>query len=206
SKVQILIPFLPFSLQKLKQELEILMQKGYSRVKSSEEIFRIDELIADEKLLKKIKSAAENYLLIDRVVIQHNDEDLQKRISDSVQTAFFEGHGDCIIEHIGHEMKSFNNRFETDGIKFEEPNPHFFNFNSPFGACKTCEGFGTVLGVDADLVFPDKNLSVYDGAIAPWKGDKMSEWSIQLVKNAIKFDFPIHRSYKYLTDAEKELL
>ncbi len=206
SKVQILIPFMPFSLQKLKQELEILMQKGYSRVKSSEEIFRIDELIANEKLLKKIKNASENYLLIDRVVIQHNDEDLQKRIADSVLTAFFEGHGDCVIEHIGHEMKTFNNRFETDGMKFEEPNPHFFNFNSPFGACKTCEGFGTILGVDPDLVVPDKNLSVYDGAIAPWKGDKMSEWSIQLVKNAIKFDFPIHRSYKFLTEEEKNLL
>jgi excinuclease ABC subunit A len=207
SKVQILIPFKPLNTSTLKQELELLMQKGYSRIKAGKDLFRIDEALTDDKTLDNILNEKEIFLLIDRVVVKQGDEDLEKRIADSVQTAFFESHGDCIIEQIGKKkLHYFNNRFEVDGLKFEEPNQHFFNFNSPFGACKTCEGFGSVLGVDIDLVIPDKNLSVYEGAIAPWRSDKMKEWGDVLIKNALKFDFPIHRSYKFLTEEEQQVL
>jgi excinuclease ABC subunit A len=207
SKVQILIPFKPLNTSTLKQELELLMQKGYSRIKAGKDLFRIDEALTDDKTLDNILNEKEIFLLIDRVVVKQGDEDLEKRIADSVQTAFFESHGDCIIEQIGKKkLHYFNNRFEVDGLKFEEPNQHFFNFNSPFGACKTCEGFGSVLGVDLDLVIPDKNLSVYEGAIAPWRSDKMKEWGDVLIKNALKFDFPIHRSYKFLTEEEQQVL
>ncbi len=207
SKVQILIPFKPLNTSTLKQELELLMQKGYSRIKAGKDLFRIDDALTDDKTLDNILNEKDIFLLIDRVVVKQGDEDLEKRIADSVQTAFYESHGDCVIEQIGKKkLQYFNNRFEADGLKFEEPNQHFFNFNSPFGACKTCEGFGSVLGVDPDLVVPDKNLSIYEGAIAPWRSDKMKEWGDHLIKNAMKFDFPIHRSYKFLTEEEQQVL
>lgn len=207
SKVQILIPFKPLNTSTLKQELELLMQKGYSRIKAGKDLFRIDDALTDDAALNNILNEKDIFLLIDRVVVKQGDEDLEKRIADSVQTAFYESHGDCVIEQIGKKkLQYFNNRFEADGLKFEEPNQHFFNFNSPFGACKTCEGFGSVLGVDPDLVVPDKNLSIYEGAIAPWRSDKMKEWGDHLIKNAMKFDFPIHRSYKFLTEEEQQVL
>jgi len=206
SKVQILVPFSPIKKSALKTELELLMQKGFTRLQAEHELLRIDEVIADTKKINSLKDVHQLFILIDRIVTKKDDEDMQKRIADSVQTAFYESHGDCYVEWLEHGTRHFSNRFELDGIKFEEPNQHFFNFNSPFGACKTCEGFGTILGVDPDLVIPDKNLSVYDGAVAPWRSDKMKEWGDKLVKTAIKFDFPIHRSYKFLTEEEQQLL
>jgi excinuclease ABC subunit A len=115
-----------------------------------------------------------------------------------VQTAFFEGHGDCVV-YLENEKFNFSDRFELDGITFTEPSINLFSFNNPFGACTTCEGFGKVLGIDEDLVIPDKSLSIYEGAIAPWRGEVMSEWAKPLIKNGIKFDFPIHRPYSDLT-------
>lgn len=207
TKVHILVPFKPFDIKKFKLELELILQKGYSRLKTGKEIIRIDEILTDNTILEKVIAEGVWYLLIDRIVVQQNDEDLQKRIADSIQTAFSESNGDCFIEEVGKKkLQAFSNRFELDGVKFEEPSQHFFNFNSPFGACKTCEGFGTILGLDPDLIVPDKNLSIYDGAIAPWRGDKMSEWGDALIKNSIKFDFPIHRSYKYLTEEEQNIV
>ncbi|TSA50318.1 MAG: excinuclease ABC subunit A [Sphingobacteriales bacterium] len=188
----------------LKQELNILNQKGFARIISEKEVYKIEELLADEAQLKTLKGKSFQ-LVVDRIVWKKDDEDLQSRISDSVGVAFFEGHGDCIIFYDGKEKK-FSNKFELDGILFEEPTPHLFSFNNPYGACRRCEGFGSVIGVDENLVIPDKNKSVYEGAIAPWKGEKMGEWLTLLIKSAHKFDFPVHRSIRELTAAEKKLL
>src|SRR5690606_39138732 len=133
------------------------------------------------------------------------EEDTIHRIADSVQTAFFEGKGQCTIEIDGQRL-DFSDKFELDGMTFEEPSPNFFSFNNPFGACKRCEGYGKIIGIDPDLVVPDKSKSVYDGAIAPWRGEKMGAWLNQLVRNALKFDFPIHRAYSDLTPEQQALL
>lgn len=191
----------------LKKELELLVQKGFTRIHSNGQTHKIEECLENKATLKTLSDAHTVEILIDRIEVKHDDEELAHRVADSVQTAFFEGHGECTLEKMDDGKRtSFSNKFELDGIRFEEPSPNFFNFNNPYGACTKCEGFGTVMGIDEDLVVPDKNLSVYDGAIACWKGEKMSEWLTPLVKNAIKFDFPIHRSYNQLSKKEKQLL
>ena len=135
------------------------------------------------------------------------DEDNLYRFSDSVQTAFSEGDGTCRVDVIGKESRVFSDKFELDGIVFEEPSVNLFTFNNPYGACRRCDGFGKVLGIDPDLVIPDKNLSVFEGAIMPWRSEKMNQEFLKpLLKNGIRFDFPIHRPYKDLTHAEQELL
>ncbi|MDX5346294.1 MAG: excinuclease ABC subunit UvrA, partial [Hymenobacteraceae bacterium] len=200
-RVMILAPLLRDVERPLAKELDLLMQKGYSRLFAAGETIFIEELLEQEK--PQLPEPA--YILIDRAVVQHGDEDLQFRIADSVQTAFYEGHGECRLWMDGEE-RMFSDRFELDGMTFEEPSVNFFSFNNPYGACQTCEGFGHVLGIDPDLVIPDKSLTVYEGAVAPWRTDKMNEWLQPLLKNGIRFDFPIHRPYEELTDAEKELL
>jgi excinuclease ABC subunit A len=148
--------------------------------------------------------------LIDRFAIIKDDEDFQNRLADSVQTAFFEGHGECLIHVVnddgGFTQTQFNNKFELDGITFEEPSPNFFSFNNPYGACKTCEGFGSVIGIDEDLVVPDKGLSIFEDAIVPWKGEKMSEWKAAFIKLSNKSKFPIHKPYHELTSDQKDYL
>lgn len=208
TKVQVLIPMAHHDKANLEKELQLLVQKGYSRVADEKVVYRIEELLEDKALYKVYKEKETKYVLIDRLVVKHgeDEDETRMRISDSAQTAFFESLGTCVVEVLGKGKREFNNLFELDGIRFEEPTPHFFNFNSPFGACKTCEGFGSVMGIDEDLVVPDKNMSVYEGAIAPWRGEKMGEWLQPLVKKALDMDFPIHRSYKFLTDEEKQLL
>jgi excinuclease ABC subunit A len=186
----------------LKEELNILLSKGYNRVVVDGQTVEIEELLAGESL----NPNAEYLILIDRVVVKHNDEASQYRISDSVQTAFFEGESVCLTEIVGGARNTFSDKFELDGITFEEPSANLFSFNNPYGACKRCEGFGKILGIDPELVIPDKSLSVYEGAIAPWRTDKMSEWLKPLLSNGIRFDFPIHRPYKDLSQAEKDLL
>lgn len=192
----------------LKKELELLIQKGFTRIHSSGQTYKIEECLENKNTLKELSSSKRVEILIDRVAVKRDDEELNHRIADSVATAFFEGHGECVIEMADEPRKreTFTNRFELDGMKFEEPAPNFFNFNNPYGACPKCEGFGTVMGIDEDLVVPDKNLSVYEGAIACWRGDKMSKWQQELVMAALKFDFPVHRSYKHLTKVEKQLV
>ena len=189
------------------EELKILMQKGFSRVEANGKAILIEDLL--EKDIEALERLSFN-ILIDRNTVKKGDEDNEYRIADSVQTAFFEGHGYCIVELFpkGKDSirKVFSDRFELDDIKFEEPSVNLFSFNNPYGACRTCEGFGKVLGIDEDLVIPDKNLSVYEGAIAPWKSETMKKWLEPLLKNGIRFDFPIHRSYYELTDKEKEVL
>lgn len=190
--------------KKLSDELNLLLQKGFTRVKLNNEIAKAEDLLNNKEVLKQKHHSL--LVLVDRLVVAHSDEDLSSRAADSVQTGFSEGHGECIIQFGDSETRAFSNKFEADGILFEEPNPNFFNFNNPYGACKTCEGFGAVMGIDEDLVFPDKDLSVYEGAVSPWKGEKMSEWAEPLIKKGILFDFPIHRSYRDLEEAHKQLL
>lgn len=205
--------------RKLEDELSLLLSKGFARILINGEVTFIEELLNpaaadpdDKGTVKKKKPAkgkkvneADYEVLIDRAVANPSDEDLTFRLSDSVQTAFFEGHGDCVI-YSENQKTHFSDRFELDGITFTEPSINLFSFNNPFGACQTCEGFGKILGIDEDLVIPDKSLSVYEGAIAPWRGEVMSEWARPLIKNGIKFDFPIHRSYVELSQKERDLL
>ncbi|WP_304066303.1 excinuclease ABC subunit UvrA [Pedobacter glucosidilyticus] len=203
--VTILCPLHPHNNRTLKEELAVLLQKGFARVVFKGEIKKV-ETILEDKAIKNEYLTDENaiLILIDRVVTNQEDETLS-RIADSVQTAFFEGKGDCFVDY-DDDRKHFTDRFELDGIKFEEPTPNFFSFNNPYGACPKCEGYGKVIGIDEDLVIPDKSKSIYDGAIAPWRGEKMREWLDKLIKNASKFDFPIHRSVSQLTVAERKLL
>ncbi|TGE26220.1 excinuclease ABC subunit UvrA [Hymenobacter metallicola] len=203
ARATILAPLLPSEEGRpMSKELDLLLQKGYSRVViNGDETAFIEDLIGEGK--PEVKG--EVYIMIDRAVIRPGDEDLQFRLSDSVQTAFFEGHGTCLVR-LDNETRTFSDRFELDGMVFEEPNVNFFSFNNPYGACQTCEGFGSVLGIDEDLVIPDKSLTVYEGAIAPWRTDKQSEWLKPLLKNGIRFDFPIHRPYNELSEAERTLL
>ena len=155
------------------------------------------------------------YLLIDRIVAKPFDEDDLHRLADSVQTAFYESEGDCILELTYPEdnkqsgkptIQQFNSRFEADGIIFEEPTPNLFSYNNPFGACPVCEGFGQVLGIDPDLVIPDKRISVYEGAVVAWRGEKMSKLQADFIRTAAKFEFPIHKPVMDLTDEEYDLL
>lgn len=203
AKLHVLCKYNLDTKQPIATPLNTLLQKGFARLVVDGEVHFIDDLLADEKLVKKAKTLE---ILIDRNVLDKTDEDRLYRLADSVQTAFYEGNGYCSVEILGKEKRSFTDRFEMDGIEFEEPSLNLFSFNNPYGACKTCEGFGKVLGLDEDLVIPNKNLSVFEGAIAPWKGEKMSEYLEPLIKNGIRFDFPIHRAYYDLSDKEKQLL
>lgn len=188
----------------LREQLDILMKEGFSRVDVGEQFYRIDELIDQQQL----PPSEEVLLVIDRLSCSP-DKATVNRLSDSVQTAFLEGNGECIVRFWGEEgMESFtfSNRFEADGITFEEPTEMMFNFNSPMGACPKCEGFGKVMGIDESLVIPDKSLSLQEECVQCWRGEKMSEWRREFAHNAYKVDFPIHRAYYDLTEEEKELL
>ena len=187
----------------LRSKCKVLLQQGFSRVMVDGKIIRIEEALEREACKYK-----ELFLVVDRITIQPDDEDLGNRLADSIQTAFFESHGDCIVEYSNGEIRRhhYSSKFEADGITFEEPSVNFFSFNNPYGACKHCEGFGSVIGIDEDLVVPNKSLSIYDETIACWRGEKMSEWKNELVMNAYKFDFPIHKPYYELTSKQKKLL
>jgi excinuclease ABC subunit A len=190
--------------RKVQDELNLLLSKGFARVLIDGEPKFIEELLTEKK-----KAATKDLrieILIDRAAVNPTDEDTVFRLSDSVQTAFYEGHDECIIYAEGRKPMHFSDRFELDGMKFTEPSVNFFSFNNPYGACRTCEGFGKVLGIDEDLVIPDKSLSVYEGAVAPWRSEVMGEWQKPLLKHGIKFDFPIHRPYHELSQQEKDLL
>ena len=206
-KVLILAPLISQTERTLKDECQLLIQKGYTRLKFEAEIIDLEELVEDANQLKSLsKKPTEIAILVDRLISQPDDEETIFRLGDSVQTAYFEGEGVCWIEIDGQKRKIFSNKFELDGIAFEEPSLNLFSFNNPYGACKNCEGYGKVLGLDPDLVIPDHDLSVYEGAIAPWRSERMSEWLHPLLRNGIHFDFPIHRPYKDLSDSEKKIL
>lgn len=178
--------------------INILIQQGFARLKVKDRIIRIEDFDLNSK---------EDFLLVvDRIVVQ-KDEDFLNRVADSVQTAFYEGKGTCIIEDIAqHKSHHFSNKFEKDGITFLEPNVHFFSFNNPYGACPKCEGYGNVIGIDDDLVIPNTGLSIYDDAIYPWKTDSFKTWKEDLILNAYKFNFPIHKPVFELTEEQYDLL
>lgn len=197
-------PLIPLNDRKLKEELSLLLQKGFVRVRFKDELHKIEALIDDKSVKNNNFKANEVQIVVDRIRLDKDDETIS-RLADSLQTALFEGKGECVVDADG-EQKFYSDRFELDGISFEEPTPNFFSFNNPYGACKKCEGYGKVVGIDPDLVIPDKSKSIYDGAIAPWRGEKMGEWLDKLTRSAIKFDFPIHRAYADLTKDQQELL
>lgn len=200
-----------------REELNILTQKGFTRVYGPQkktdqpgmgEIYRIEDLL--ELNDKELRLQKITHILVDRIVVKAFDEDDLHRMADSIGTAFYEGEGDVYLEvQSGNNPGSFlhfNNRFELDGMQFEEPQPNLFSFNNPFGACPTCEGFSQVLGIDADLVIPDRRLSVYEGAVAPWKGEKLDWWRQQFIRRSKAHDFPIHKPVADLNARQYKLL
>ncbi|MCE4564455.1 excinuclease ABC subunit UvrA [Maribellus sp. CM-23] len=205
TRIIIASPLIPKNGRSILEEAELLMQQGFSRLETNDEIIKIDELIL-AKNNDFCKGSCN--LVIDRLSVQR-DEDTQSRMADSVQTAFFEGRGECTVKAFlpgGVESAQFSNRFEADGMEFEEPSVHMFSFNNPVGACPTCEGYGKVIGIDEDLVIPNKSLSIYQDAVACWKGEKMSEWKNELIYSAEKFGFPIHKPFYELTEEQKFLI
>jgi excinuclease ABC subunit A len=188
----------------LDEELKILLQKGYTRVLHQGRSSFIEELLESDVKL----STEEMSILIDRGISQesHQDEDADYRWADSVQTAFYEGEGICQLIFDDQSKKEFSDRFERDGVNFQEPTVNLFSFNNPYGACKTCEGFGKILGIDSDLVIPNKEISVFEGAIAPWRSETMKKWLLPLLNNAADWDFPIHRSFNELSPQQVQLL
>ena len=201
-RVMILAPIQGFKKYGIERQLNLLKDQGYVR------LFLEKETLDIEDVLKNIPTNIENaFLLIDRIKIDFSNEDENGRISDSIGLAFTEGEGFCDIYFPETDSSyPFSNKFELDGIEFQEPSEHFFTFNNPYGACKKCEGFGQVIGIDSNLVFPNRSLSVYEGAIFPWKGETMGEYLNQLIYNAKKFDFPIHRPIDELSKEEYQLL
>lgn len=209
SKVVILVLFRQHTKRNIREDLNILTQKGFSRLYLEGEPIRIEELLelSDKELTSKINlKNHQPYILVDRIVTKDFDEDDLHRLSDSISTSFYEGEGEMYLQIDGKEILPFSNKFELDSIQFEEPVPNLFSFNNPFGACPTCEGFSQVLGIDEELVIPDKRLSVYEGAVAPWKGEKLGWWKEQFVKGAKSIDFPIHKPIADLTPSQYELL
>lgn len=198
-KIMLLALFKSHANRDFKEELNILLQKGFSRLHYNNEIANIEDLLEDPKP-KKQKGDA--YILIDRLIKKEFDEDDLHRMADSAGTAFYEGEGTMFLMINDGKPVKFSNKFEMDGIVFEEPVPNLFSFNNPFGACPTCEGFSLVLGLDEDLIIPDKRLSLYEGAVAPWKGEKLGQWKESFIRAAKKFDFPVHKPIMDLTDEQ----
>ena len=210
TQVTILCPLHPHNDRSLKEELAVLMQKGFVRIEYNGVLNRIESILEDESVVNGSLEENQVRIVVDRLSVNTDDETIS-RMGDSIQTAFFEGRGDCYVRYphpdTEHETEAFFcDRFELDGIRFEEPSPNFFSFNNPYGACKRCEGYGKIIGIDEDLVIPDKSKTIYEGAIAPWRSEKMREWNDALVKHALKFDFPIHRQYNQLTEEQKAVL
>ena len=241
TKVILLAPLFLHPGRTIEEDLNVLLQKGFIRIRYANTITKIEDLFQKEnkKILDTLKEssgvksasitkpkkkkkialleeatpeapvASPIQIVIDRFSVAKDDESNLSRIADSVQTAFFEGQGECFTEIYNGDkiiLTPFSNRFFLDGILFEEPSTQLFSFNNPYGACRSCEGFGSIIGIDEDLVIPDKSLSVYDGAIVCWRGEKMKEWNEELIRKAYKFDFPIHRPIYELTADQKLLL
>lgn len=205
TKLMVLAPVASREGISTEERLSLFMQNGFSRIWVDEEVYRIDELLQDAS---KIEKAKKIYLLVDRLVVDRAPASIS-RLTDSIETAFLEGGDACALQIFtegGSEILEFSKVFEADGIRFETPNEHMFSFNNPLGACPTCEGFGRIIGIDEDLVIPNKSLSIYEDAVFCWRGEVMSEWKKELIHSADKFDFPIHKPYFELTEEQRELL
>lgn len=205
TKLMVLTPVIPTPDRTMLEQLNGLQLQGFSRIDIDGEIFQISDFIKNNEKIAKNKTI---YLLIDRLVVEHNQTAIS-RLTDSVETAFFEGNGSCVLKIVlenDTKLLHFSKKFEADGMQFETPTVHTFSFNSPLGACPKCEGFGRVIGIDEDLVVPNKNLSIYEDAVVCWKGEVMSEWRNQLIHTATKYNFPVHKPYYELTDEQRQLI
>ncbi|WP_166926027.1 excinuclease ABC subunit UvrA [Flavobacterium poyangense] len=189
--------------RQLEDKLKVLLQQGFARILVNNEMVRLDEFAEAELHQFDNKDVL---LIIDRIVVKE-EEEFYNRLADAIQTAFFEGKGICYLQELNSDRRfSYSNNFELDGITFLEPNVHLFSFNNPYGACPVCEGYGNIIGIDADLVVPNTSLSIFESAIYPWRGDSMSWYKDELVKHAYKFDLPIHKPYFELSEEQKELI
>jgi excinuclease ABC subunit A len=211
TKVQLLFPMpLKYADRTVSKALRLLVQKGFTRIVKRKKIEYIEDILEKkskwlDKRMTELK-VGEIMVLVDRFVISDDEENI-KRIADSVQTAFYEGEGELTLDILDTKKeKSFNNRFELDGITFLEPSQQLFNYNNPYGACKTCEGYGRIIGIDPYKVIPEESLSIYDGAVACWKGEKTGKWLTRFIQNTQDRDFPIHRAYSELSQEQIDLL
>ena len=205
TKIMVLSPIAPVQGISTEDHLNLFLQNGFSRILIGDEVLRIDELLKNKE---KLTSGKDVFLLIDRLSVDHSPSGIS-RLTDSVETAFQEGKGTCVLQVITEdETKTlhFSKGFEADGIQFEIPNQHMFSFNNPLGACPVCEGFGKTIGIDEDLVIPNKSLSIFEDAVVCWKGEVMSEYKMNLIHAADKFDFPIHKPYIELSDEQRDVL
>ena len=199
-KVLIMSPLEDSKERPLRSQLDILQQEGYQRVMVKGTIVRIEDVLETKEVL------TDALLVVDRIEIRHGDDEQRSRVGESVQSAFFEGRGECRVQTMEGEGMTFSNKFEADGIVFEKPNPNFFSFNNPYGACPTCQGYGSIIGIDENMVIPNKSRSIYENAIVCWNGDKMQEVKRDFIRHAAVIDFPIHTPYYKLTDEQKEIL
>jgi excinuclease ABC subunit A len=184
------------------QTIENLLVRGYSRLWIQGKPQKLEDLKNDNYQINNT-----DQIIVDRITVDKESDDFKNRLYDSIETAFWEGDGECSIVNVTLGVETtFNNRFELDGIEFEIPTKDFLSFNNPFGACKKCEGFGSVLGIDENLVIPNRELSLYEGCVAPWKGEIMGEWRQHFIKKSALYDFPIHRPYSHLNSDERNLL
>ncbi len=223
AKYQVIAPIVKPEERSWKDEFSVILQKGLSRILIGEQVLKTETLVdffqgnghlekqTEEKIRDHEYLANHSALIIDRLTVKKEyDEHLETRIADSLQTALYEGQGTCTLEFYDENKNpvrhDFNNRFELDGMKFEEPSVNLFTFNSPYGACPTCEGFGQTIGIDEEKVIPDKSLSIYENAVACWKGDKMSQWKKEFIRRAKQYDFPVHEPYQNLSDQQKNFL
>ncbi|MBQ4377326.1 MAG: excinuclease ABC subunit UvrA [Bacteroidales bacterium] len=214
-RLMLLAPLEITAERSLKGQLEMLLQEGFVRLMVKGTVLHIDDFLPQSDAAEyRYKEGSDNhsgeiYLLVDRIAVHHGDDDQAARVAESVQTAFFEGRGTCVVhsQHDDHaHQQTFSNRFEADGITFEKPNPNFFSFNNPYGACPTCQGYGSVIGIDENLVVPNKALSIYDDAIVCWRGEKMQEWKTHFIHQSVSLGFPIHTPYCDLSTHEKRIL
>lgn len=184
----------------IEDKLKVLLQQGFARILVDNEMLRLDALEPHSLDNKDV------LLIVDRIVVKEEDT-FYNRLSDAIQTAFYEGKGKCYLQEVDTNKRlEFSGNFELDGLTFLEPNIHLFSFNNPYGACPTCEGYGSIIGIDSDLVIPNTALSIYENGIYPWRGESMSWYRDQLVNNAYKFDFPIHKPFFELSEEQKQLI
>ncbi|MGL5785586.1 MAG: excinuclease ABC subunit UvrA [Bacteroidales bacterium] len=205
TRLALYAPFIVSEGRTVKEQLDIYLKQGFNRIEIEDQITLIEDILRDETIELEDKRLL---LLIDRLTCSTN-KDALSRLTDSTETAFFEGHGYCIVRiyaETGIVEQTFSKKFEEDGITFQEPNDLMFSFNSPVGACPTCEGFGKVVGIDEDLVIPNKGLSLYEDAVVCWKGEKMGEWKKYFISKAHLFGFPIHKPYNQLSEEQKSVL
>jgi excinuclease ABC subunit A len=200
-KVLIMAPLTGTKERPLRNQLEILKQEGYVRVMVKGTIVKIEDWLESPQ-----SEVEECLLVVDRIEVHIGDDEQAARVGESVQSAFFEGRGACVVGTIGGKFSEFSNRFEADGITFEKPNPNFFSFNNPYGACPTCQGYGSIIGIDENMVVPNKSRSIYENAVVCWNGDKMQDVKREFIRHAAVINFPIHTPYFQLTDEQKDIL